>query len=57
MKVLNRLFSMLAAVVVSAVLPFTIVTESEASSLQNGHASSSVTTSIAGEESDGGENR
>jgi len=57
MKVLNRLFSMLAAVVVSAVLPFTIVTESEASSLQNDHASPSMTTSVAGKENEGGEDR
>ncbi|KXS37520.1 MULTISPECIES: hypothetical protein [Modicisalibacter] len=57
MKVLNRLFSMLAAVVVSAMLPFTVVTESEANAFQDVHGTSGVTTSIAGKESDGGEAR
>ncbi|WP_162619539.1 hypothetical protein [Salinicola peritrichatus] len=50
MKALNKLFSMLAAIVVSAVLPFSMAPESEASQHQSSYSSADVASSVAGEE-------
>ncbi|NRB56809.1 MAG: hypothetical protein HRU39_12655 [Salinicola sp.] len=49
MKAFNKLFSMLAAIVVSAVLPFSMAAESEASQHQNSYSGSNVTTSVTSE--------
>ncbi|WP_157958123.1 hypothetical protein [Salinicola sp. CR57] len=49
MKAFNKLFSMLAAIVVSAVLPFSMAAESEASQHLNSYSGSSVTTSVTSE--------
>ncbi|WP_157956806.1 hypothetical protein [Salinicola aestuarinus] len=53
MKVFNKLFSMLAAIVVSAILPFSLAAESEASQTLNSQGASSVTTSFTDGETRG----
>lgn len=50
MKAFNKLFSMLAAIVVSAVLPFSMAAESEASQHQSSYSDTSVSSSVTGEE-------
>ncbi|WP_164999552.1 hypothetical protein [Salinicola tamaricis] len=47
MNVFNRLFSMLAAVIVSALLPFSMSAESETSPHQNLYGASSLSTSVS----------
>ncbi|WP_353980239.1 hypothetical protein [Salinicola endophyticus] len=49
MKVFNRLFSMLAAVIVSALLPFSMSAESDASPHQNLYGSSNLSASVGGQ--------
>lgn len=50
MNAFNKLFSMLAAIVVSAVLPFSMAAESEASQHQSSYSGTSVNSSVSGEE-------
>ncbi|MDF3917893.1 hypothetical protein P3W43_03355 [Salinicola salarius] len=50
MKAFNKLFSMLAAIVVSAVLPFSMAAESEASQHQSSYSGTSVNSSMVSED-------
>mgnify|MGYP001211186964 FL=1 len=50
MKAFNKLFSMLAAIVVSAVLPFSMAAESEASQHQSSYGGTSVNSSAVSED-------
>lgn len=52
MNAFNKLFSMLAAIVVSAVLPFSMAAESEAEQVQSAYGSTDVTSSVVTEEAD-----
>ncbi|WIX32379.1 hypothetical protein QO259_16445 [Salinicola sp. JS01] len=47
MNVFNRLFSMLAAVIVSALLPFSMSAESESSPHHNLYGSSNLSASVS----------
>lgn len=55
MKAFNKLFSMLAAIVVSAVLPFSMAAENEAGQHQSSYSGTSVTSTISSEEKQGDE--
>ena len=50
MKAFNKLFSMLAAIVVSAVLPFSMAAESEASQHHSSYGGTSVNSSAVSED-------
>ncbi|WP_157958897.1 MULTISPECIES: hypothetical protein [Salinicola] len=49
MKLFNRLFSMLAAVIVSALLPFSLSAENDASPHQSLYGGSNLSASVGGQ--------